>query len=108
MHLLFLHWVPVISPIAGSISKLFEGAKHYGHVYGRLCAHFGVTEKVGDVVFFFEFRCFSLKIMKISFGFESFVKTTLETPLCDTLSSVIFLFEFSTRGFQELKKGPKP
>jgi hypothetical protein len=41
-------------------------------------------------------------------GFEGFVKTTLETPLCDTLSSVIFSFEFSTRGFQELKKGPKP
>jgi hypothetical protein len=74
VYLLFLHWVPVISPIAGSISKLFEGAKHYSHVYGRLCAHFGVTEKVGDVVFFFEFRCFSLKIMKISLALRVLLK----------------------------------
>jgi hypothetical protein len=48
-----MHYVSCITLIAGSISKLFEGATHFSHIYGGLAIHSGVTEEVIFGLFFF-------------------------------------------------------
>jgi hypothetical protein len=45
-------YISCISLIAGSIGKLFEGATHFSHIYGRLAIDSGVTEEVIFGLFF--------------------------------------------------------